>query len=112
MGAVADLARNLDLEVVAEGIETPETAGLLTELGCELGQGHCFALSIAPDLLPAVGSPRGRVARRRGSAGDRRANGQSGGPLGPCAVRLRISGRCVRWKFWNDRHGVGPRWPW
>ena len=18
----------------------------------------------------------------------------------------------VRWKFWNDREGVGPRWPW
>ena len=52
VGAVADLARNLDLEVVAEGIETPETAELLSELDCELGQGHFFAMSMAADLLP------------------------------------------------------------
>jgi EAL domain-containing protein (putative c-di-GMP-specific phosphodiesterase class I) len=50
--AVADLARNLDLEVVAEGIEKPETAELLTEIGCTYGQGHHFAESMAPELLP------------------------------------------------------------
>jgi diguanylate cyclase (GGDEF)-like protein len=50
--AVTDLARNLDLEVVAEGIEKPETAELLAEIGCTYGQGHYFAQSMAPDLLP------------------------------------------------------------
>jgi diguanylate cyclase (GGDEF)-like protein len=50
--AVSDLARNLDLEVVAEGIEKPETAELLAEIGCAFGQGHHFAESMAPELLP------------------------------------------------------------
>ena len=52
MGAVADLARHLDLEVVAEGIEKPETAVLLAELGCAFGQGHHFAQSMSPGSLP------------------------------------------------------------
>ena len=52
VAAVADLAGHLDLEVVAEGIETPETAELLACLGCQLGQGHYFATSMAPELLP------------------------------------------------------------
>ena len=38
--AVAELAGHLDIEVVAEGIETPETAALLRDLGCGHGQGH------------------------------------------------------------------------
>ncbi|MGH8893509.1 MAG: putative bifunctional diguanylate cyclase/phosphodiesterase, partial [Actinomycetes bacterium] len=52
VGAVADLARHLDLEVVAEGIEKPETATLLSEIGCRFGQGHHFAASMSPELLP------------------------------------------------------------
>ena len=52
VAAVADLAGHLDLEVVAEGIETPETAELLAGLGCQLGQGHYFARSMAAELLP------------------------------------------------------------
>jgi EAL domain-containing protein (putative c-di-GMP-specific phosphodiesterase class I) len=52
VAAVADLAHHLDLEVVAEGIETPETADLLADLGCRLGQGHFFAMSMAAELLP------------------------------------------------------------
>jgi diguanylate cyclase (GGDEF)-like protein len=50
--AVADLARHLDLEVVAEGIEKPETVELLAEIGCTFGQGHHFAESMDPELLP------------------------------------------------------------
>ena len=50
--AVAGLARNLDLEVIAEGIEKPETASLLADIGCAYGQGHYFAMSMAPELLP------------------------------------------------------------
>jgi len=52
VAAVADLAGHLDLEVVAEGIETPETAELLAGLGCQLGQGHYFARSMGAELLP------------------------------------------------------------
>jgi diguanylate cyclase (GGDEF)-like protein len=56
--AVAGLAQHLDIEVVAEGIETPETAALLRDLGCGLGQGHHFAQSMAAELLPVWVSTR------------------------------------------------------
>ena len=36
---IVDLARTLELEVIAEGIETPEQLAALRELGVELGQG-------------------------------------------------------------------------
>lgn len=38
-----DLARNLGLLVLAEGIETPAERQRLLELGCVIGQGHLFA---------------------------------------------------------------------
>lgn len=37
------MARQLEIAVVAEGIETAEQAVRLTELGCEFGQGYFFA---------------------------------------------------------------------
>lgn len=37
------MARQLDIDVVAEGIETAEQAIRLTELGCGFGQGYYFA---------------------------------------------------------------------
>ena len=40
---LVNIARNLGIKVVAEGIETPEQAVLLEELGCEFGQGYLFA---------------------------------------------------------------------
>jgi diguanylate cyclase (GGDEF)-like protein/PAS domain S-box-containing protein len=38
--AVIDLASHLDLELVAEGVETIEQLDLLRQLGCRLGQGY------------------------------------------------------------------------
>jgi diguanylate cyclase (GGDEF)-like protein/PAS domain S-box-containing protein len=38
--AVIDLAHHLDLELVAEGIETADQLDLLRQLGCRLGQGY------------------------------------------------------------------------
>ena len=45
---IALLARDLKLEVIAEGIETAEQCALLASLGCQRGQGFLFS--------PAVGS--------------------------------------------------------
>ena len=41
--AIISLAQNLDLDVVAEGIETREQRRILQELGCPFGQGYLFA---------------------------------------------------------------------
>ncbi len=37
------LAKNLDMEVIAEGIETPAQRDQLRQLGCRYGQGYLFA---------------------------------------------------------------------
>lgn len=41
--SVIDLARDLGISTVCEGIETPEQARLLHDLGCEIAQGYLFA---------------------------------------------------------------------
>jgi len=41
--AVVEMARALGLTTVAEGVEEPEQAALLAELGCDLAQGFHFA---------------------------------------------------------------------
>ena len=41
--AVLDLARQLGVRTIAEGIETELQAGLLEELGCKLGQGYLYS---------------------------------------------------------------------
>ena len=43
VGAIIDIARKLDMRVVAEGIETPAQAALLDAFGCTLGQGYLFS---------------------------------------------------------------------
>jgi EAL domain-containing protein (putative c-di-GMP-specific phosphodiesterase class I) len=40
--SIIDLARNLGLQVVAEGVENPEVCELLADLGCDRVQGFLF----------------------------------------------------------------------
>jgi EAL domain-containing protein (putative c-di-GMP-specific phosphodiesterase class I) len=40
---VAELARTLNMQTVAEGIETGQQFGILRGLSCDLGQGYHFA---------------------------------------------------------------------
>ena len=70
--AVAGLARHLDVEVVAEGIETAETLARLRVLGCQYGQGHFFAQSMNADLLPLWMSTRPAVIESLSVAASRR----------------------------------------
>ncbi|MFA7554669.1 MAG: EAL domain-containing protein [Spongiibacteraceae bacterium] len=46
-----DLAHNLGLSVVAEGVENTETLDLLTELGCDGAQGFKFSKPLRADVL-------------------------------------------------------------
>ena len=55
--AILDLGANLELDVVAEGIETAEQAALLSALGCAMGQGFHFA---APMDAGAAGAALAR----------------------------------------------------
>ena len=54
--AMVHLARDLELEVVAEGIETEEQEQRMLRLGCRLGQGWRFGRP-CPDILEALGTP-------------------------------------------------------
>jgi len=51
---VAIIARNLDLAVVAEGVETAEQLAELRALGCEYAQGYFFSPAVGPDELAAL----------------------------------------------------------
>ena len=59
VNAIVTLARNLDLTVVAEGIEDGAQRELLERMGCPFGQGYLFARPVwpaeIPPLLGAVG---------------------------------------------------------
>lgn len=46
--AIVALAKQLNLRIVAEGIETEEDLARLRALGCDLGQGYLFARPLEP----------------------------------------------------------------
>jgi diguanylate cyclase (GGDEF)-like protein len=52
--ATIDLAHSLGLEVVAEGVETQESADHLKRLGCDVLQGFLFSKPISPEELIAM----------------------------------------------------------
>jgi diguanylate cyclase (GGDEF)-like protein len=54
VAAALALGRALDLEVVAEGIETEQQASVLRALGCPIGQGHLFARPLPPEELDVL----------------------------------------------------------
>jgi EAL domain-containing protein (putative c-di-GMP-specific phosphodiesterase class I) len=60
-GAIVDLARALELDTVAEGIEHEQQARRLLELGCQLGQGFHFARPMDADALAKLLLDPGRL---------------------------------------------------
>ena len=51
IGTIISLSRTLGLSVVAEGIETETQARLLTEAGCDVLQGHLFAMPLPAEQI-------------------------------------------------------------
>ena len=49
-----DIARRLDIRVVAEGIETEVQASQLWTMGCRLGQGFAFSRAVASDDIETL----------------------------------------------------------
>ena len=61
--SVIELAHALDVRVVAEGVEQPEQLAVLTELGCDYGQGfHWMRPSPLCDLVQLAWPPVPRAA--------------------------------------------------
>jgi len=51
---IIDLAHNLNLEVVAEGVENVLQSRLLTSLGCEYAQGYYFSRPLSRDAAEGL----------------------------------------------------------
>lgn len=52
--AILDLAVALDMQVVAEGIETEQQRDVLLDMGCKIGQGYWFSKPVAADVATAM----------------------------------------------------------
>ncbi len=58
VGAIIDIARQLGLPTVAEGIETPAQMAALQAMGCDIGQGFLFSRPLPlAEALGLVGQP-------------------------------------------------------
>ena len=51
---IVSLGHNLEMTMLAEGIETTEQLDRLIELGCELGQGFIFSPAVPIDEATAM----------------------------------------------------------
>lgn len=51
---IRELARQLGVPVIAEGVETPEHLGFVRDLGCEFAQGYFFARPVPPAEMDAM----------------------------------------------------------
>jgi diguanylate cyclase (GGDEF)-like protein len=80
--AIANLARSLNLDVIAEGVETREQLEILHTLGANMGQGYLWSRALPADEIAGwVGEPlltdlarfRAFVGRRAGEAREARA---------------------------------------
>jgi EAL domain-containing protein (putative c-di-GMP-specific phosphodiesterase class I) len=60
VSAVVDLAANLNLRSIGEGVETEEQHDHLRKLGCDQAQGYLFARPAAPVDMPAAWNRRCR----------------------------------------------------
>lgn len=52
VSAIINLARELNIKVIAEGVETHEVKQLLEEFGCKLAQGYLFARPVKESEIP------------------------------------------------------------
>ena len=65
--SIIQLAHNLELEVVAEGVENAEQVDALQRLGCDIAQGYYFGRPMPADAVPAfpIRQPEVMIRPRR-----------------------------------------------
>lgn len=66
--ALISMAKNLDKEVIAEGVETEEQRALLLQMGCSYGQGFIFSQAETASRLQSLRFGRGSLAHKRRAA--------------------------------------------
>ncbi|HUR49928.1 MAG TPA: EAL domain-containing protein [Acidimicrobiales bacterium] len=86
VSSTLQMAHGLGLKVVAEGIEDEQVAGLLTQLGCEMGQGYLWSRPLPPDELLAWARGRVPKARDRGDGGTNAAEERADNERSPGSV--------------------------
>jgi EAL domain-containing protein (putative c-di-GMP-specific phosphodiesterase class I) len=72
VSAVVALARKLHLQVIAEGVETPQQLDFLAQLGCDQYQGYLFSRPVPADelarLLQALHGQAGAAEKQTAGA--------------------------------------------
>lgn len=58
VGGLISLAKGMGLRVVAEGIETEAQRRMLSDMGCDLGQGYLFGKPVPAATFAAIGCAR------------------------------------------------------
>ncbi|ODT66509.1 MAG: histidine kinase [Pelagibacterium sp. SCN 63-23] len=51
VASIVDIGKSMDIEIIAEGVETMEHAVILRDLGCDILQGYAFARPMSRDSL-------------------------------------------------------------
>ncbi|OBZ92469.1 diguanylate cyclase [Pararhizobium polonicum] len=70
VGSIIDIGHSLNIEVIAEGVETRQHADILRDLGCDILQGYAFARPMSStDLVRFVMAGQWRENSERQAAG-------------------------------------------
>ncbi len=92
ISTVIDLAKNLDMDVISEGVETREQVEFLTEIHCAMVQGYYFAKPMPIDEFERLWfDDLDSIHRKRDAAAEqqkrrKRAQAKSGSENAPFAV--------------------------
>ena len=91
VGSIIDIGKSLGIEVLAEGVETMDHAGVLKTLGCHALQGHAFAYAMSPQRIQEPSS------RSENCAWPRSRPGCPCSRLGKSRYRRRLDGE-AQWQ--------------